>query len=385
MKVLFVVGLPELGGSNKSLLTLIEGLQQKQCEPFVVLSMKGPLSDVLGKIGVCHKVIYHRLALYPDLFSFKDYYLFIPRLLYTIFVNIIAYFKLISLLKSVRPDIVHTNVSCINIGYFAAKRLHIPHVWHVREFNTIDFNRTPFPSLSCLKNRISRSNPIYITKGIGDFYNSTSRSTIIYNGIQICSNIQPLEFEYKYFLHVGGITAQKGVETTITSFAEFSNNHSGYKLLLVGGCLPEYRVKLDCLIDKLGIKDRISFVGVVSNVQSYMISAEALIVSSFFEAFGRITAEAMASKCIVIGRNTAGTKEQFDNGVLYTGREIGLRFDVDGDLCGKMEELVEMDHTVKEKMKIDAFNTVRELYSPNKYVNSIYNIYLNLYNREMYY
>lgn len=40
----------------------------------------------------------------------------------------------------------------------------------------------------------------------------------------------------------------------------------------------------------------------------------ALIVPSPFEAFGLITAEAMFNKCLVIGRDTAGTKEQFDNG-----------------------------------------------------------------------
>ena len=378
MKVLFLVGLPELGGSNKSLLTLIEGLKQRKCESFVVMSMEGPLSDVLSRIDVRHKVIYHRLDLYPDLSKFKDYLLFVPRLLYTIIINIVGYYKLLSLLKSFKPDIVHTNVSCISIGYFAAKKLKIPHVWHVREFNKLDFNRMPLPSLCCVRKRLSRSNPIYITKGISDYYNSSSRSTIIYNGIQICSNIQPFKYEYKYFLHVGGITAQKGVETTISAFAKFSKKHCEYKLLLVGGCLPAYRTHLDSLIEKLGIKDKIVFVGVVSNVQSYMLSAEALIVSSFFEAFGRITAEAMGSKCIVIGRNTAGTKEQFDNGVLFTGHEIGLRYDADDELCGRMEELLEMDLSLKEEMKIDAYNTVKGLYSPDNYVNSIYNIYQNL-------
>ena len=381
MKVLYIVGQPELGGSNKSLLTLIEGMQQRQCEPFVVMSMKGPLSDELSRIDVRYRIIYHRLDLYPDLLNFKDYLLFIPRLLYTVIANIIAYYKLISLLKSFKPDIVHTNVSCINIGYYASKSLNIPHVWHVREYNSLDFNRIPLPSMSCLRKRISRSNPVYITKGIGDYYNPTLSNTIIYNGIQIYSNIQPLKFEYKYFLHVGGITVQKGVETTISAFAEFSKKHSGYKLLLLGGCLPIYRAKLDNLIDQKGVKDKIEFVGVVSNVRSYMISAEALIVSSYFEAFGRITAEAMASKCIVIGRNTAGTKEQFDNGVLYTGHEIGLRFDADVELCGKIEELVEMEQTIKDMMKIDAFNTVRELYSPDYYVNTIYDIYLKQYNQ----
>ena len=40
-----------------------------------------------------------------------------------------------------------------------------------------------------------------------------------------------------------------------------------------------------------------------------MSRAKALIVSSKFEGFGRMTAEAILSGCVVIGRNTGGTKE----------------------------------------------------------------------------
>lgn len=39
-----------------------------------------------------------------------------------------------------------------------------------------------------------------------------------------------------------------------------------------------------------------------------MNRATALIVPSPFEAFGLITAEAMFNKCLVIGKDTAGTK-----------------------------------------------------------------------------
>lgn len=57
-----------------------------------------------------------------------------------------------------------------------------------------------------------------------------------------------------------------------------------------------------------------------------MSKAQALIVASRFEGFGFITTEAMWNDCLVIGKNIAGTKEQFDNGVAETGHEIGLRF-----------------------------------------------------------
>lgn len=53
-----------------------------------------------------------------------------------------------------------------------------------------------------------------------------------------------------------------------------------------------------------------------------MNRATALIVPSPFEAFGLITAEAMFNKCLVIGKDTAGTKEQFDNGQKNTIKKL---------------------------------------------------------------
>ncbi len=68
--------------------------------------------------------------------------------------------------------------------------------------------------------------------------------------------------------------------------------------------------------------------GILPTNQIYdlMNRATALIVPSPFEAFGLITAEAMFNKCLVIGKDTAGTKEQFDNGQRKYNKEIALRF-----------------------------------------------------------
>ena len=76
-----------------------------------------------------------------------------------------------------------------------------------------------------------------------------------------------------------------------------------------------------------------------------MQKATAQIVASRFEGFGFITAEAMFNKCLVIGRNTAGTKEQFDNGVHITGNESGYRFNDIFELVQDMKMAVSKDHT----------------------------------------
>lgn len=385
LKILFIVGLPELGGSNRSLLSLIKGLIDKGHNVNVVMSKKGDLSRMLDELKVYNTVIYHRPALYPDCENLKDLFIYIPRLIYTLSSNTLAYIRLKKIVKSTEPDIIHTNISCINIGYFVARDLNIAHVWHVREYNKLDFNRIPIPTINYLRHRLQNSNPIYITKQIAHYYTGSDYSNVIYNGIKQSTEYKHVNKKEPYFLHVGGITANKGVEVTIRSFAKFINKHSGYKLFLVGGCRNNYRFYLDKIIMELGISESVVFLGVIDNVYDYMSSAVALIVSSYNEAFGRITAEAMSSRCIVIGRNTAGTKEQFDNGVEFTGREIGLRFSDNDELIYRMEEILKLSDEDIERIKIDAFNTVKKLYSLEEYVKKIEDYYMKVkrcYNAE---
>ena len=226
-----------------------------------------------------------------------------------------------------------------------------------------------------LKHYVNKSNPIFITKGISYFYNSESDNNVIYNGIKVPAISKPINFSFQYFLHVGGITEKKGVEVTIRNFAEIKSKYKNFKLLMAGGCSDDYKSKLDKIIKELNISQDVVFLGVIDNVSDYMASATSLIVSSYNEAFGRITAEAMASRCIVIGRNTAGTKEQFDNGLFLTGREIGFRFTTDSDLCHVMEKVINLSFDAIEMIKNDAERTVKSLYSVDNYTDNIMKYY----------
>lgn len=65
----------------------------------------------------------------------------------------------------------------------------------------------------------------------------------------------------------------------------------------------------------MNIASQVVFLGMRKDIYSLMKDAMALIVPSYWEGFGFITTEAMFNGCLVIGRNTSGTKEQFDNGL----------------------------------------------------------------------
>ena len=76
-----------------------------------------------------------------------------------------------------------------------------------------------------------------------------------------------------------------------------------------------------------------------------MALAKALVVTSHFEGFGFITVEAMLNKTLTICRDVTGPKEQLDNGIKWTGGEIGLRFITDNELLDCLEKAVTEDYS----------------------------------------
>lgn len=115
-----------------------------------------------------------------------------------------------------------------------------------------------------------------------------------------------------------------------------------FKLLIAGNqnTHPMYTRKCMKYISENKLSQFVEFLGQRSDVYDLMQQATALIVPSNFEAFGFITAEAMFNKCLVIGRNTAGTKEQFDNIELLLKSKYVFRFNSKQELVANLKEAV---------------------------------------------
>lgn len=109
--------------------------------------------------------------------------------------------------------------------------------------------------------------------------------------------------------------------------------------------------------------------GYCKNVYLLMHKAKALIVASYYEGFGRMTAEALFCGCLVIGRNTGGTKEILD----YTG---GLMFQgYFENLQQKMNEVVSMSEDKYCSLVSKCQNRAITKYSNEMYIDNIYKLY----------
>ena len=86
----------------------------------------------------------------------------------------------------------------------------------------------------------------------------------------------------------------------------------------------------------------------------------------------------MLSGCITIGRNTAGTKEQYDNGLQLTGEEIGFRFNNIDELVHCLRNSYTTNEMQLEAMRKRALQTINKYYSEQKYTDDIIHLYENI-------
>ena len=99
------------------------------------------------------------------------------------------------------------------------------------------------------------------------------------------------------FLGVGRLMPQKDFSTLIQAFAIFRQKQQARLVILGEG---DERQKLQDEIKELNLEEDVSLPGFTDNPYAYMSRASAFVLSSQFEAFGLVVAEALACGCQVI-------------------------------------------------------------------------------------
>ena len=321
-KILYIVHSSKMGGATISFLNMVCGMKVAGYEPVIVYpDYNETFISILNQNGLEH-IRTDLTPLILNTSSLKN------KILYSYhFATLTIRLKKTTksferLVRKVKPDLIHTNTGIIHEGFFTAKKLGIPHVWHLREYQDLDFGWQIYPSKKKFIYALSASNVIAISHGIFDHFKlSTAKDRVIYNGILPETEITYNSQKQNYFLCASRVVASKGHEDVVKAFASFCKDHPDYRLIILGDGHRKFIEYLHKLAEKLECKEQVKFEGykTVPETVKYMQNAKALIVASKFEGFGRMTAEAAFAGCFVLGRDTGGTKEiiEHTNGILF--------------------------------------------------------------------
>lgn len=118
----------------------------------------------------------------------------------------------------------------------------------------------------------------------------------------------------KYILYLGRIDKKKGIDILINAFANIDNKN--FKLKIAGG-VNDYQKELEVLVEKLNLKEKVSFVGLITGVEKEILfkNAFVFVAPSHSEVVGMVNLEsAVLGTPVITTKQTGLKKEWSDNG-----------------------------------------------------------------------
>lgn len=235
-------------------------------------------------------------------------------------------------LKERDIKIVHTNNTVMSVGFEIAKALKAKHVWHLRGFMDLDFGWMPLTGWKNYKKEVAKSDAVIgITPTVLEHFISSSANNAysVFDAVRSKKDVCCEFPKERYFLFCAGLLSKKkGCDFAIEAFAKSGLASQGYRLRVVGESNEKYNTQLKQILEKYALTESVDFIGRINNVKEQMKHATAFLMCSEHEGLGRVTVEAMFYGCLVIGRNSGGTKD-----FVFHGKTGFLFNDMDGCVC----------------------------------------------------
>ncbi len=180
----------------------------------------------------------------------------------------------------------------------------------------------------------------------------------------------------KLILYLGRIHKSKGIDFLINSFYSYLTLNSNSLLVIIGPDAGYYK-KLRRLIDKLGINNKVLFLGPMygNDKNEALLDSDILIYPGSIEIFGLVPFEAIMCGTPVIVTNNCGCGE------IIKEIECGyhVQYNDISDLSQKINYVLENAIENKEKIQKGQQYVMNHL-NPEKYVENIVKLYQTIIN-----
>ena len=374
MRILFVTYCRAMLGANRSLVQLMIDLRERyDVEPYVLMPAveDGSLHEELERLKIPYFIHPMKAWVVSENVKFQRL-----RGIKTYIVNRNYLKEITNRIGDKRFDLIYSNNSTIQIGADLAKRMKLPHIWHVREYGKADYHIIFSYAPKAVKAKFDAAAAVIaVSKGIESYIKksiSPSAKTIcIYNGIY---SRKPLRKDWNEdqklnFCYVGALQDGKNqLELLKAVDALLREKITDFHVTLVGEG-GDYERELKEYCNRNTLDSYVTFAGYCCNAMELLDGMDVGVICSQNEAFGRVTVEYMLSSMPVIGANGSGTGEiiQHDkNGYLYQGGEVD-------QLAGYMKKMIMDRDVVKEKGQ-NAYIYAQENFTSERTAEQVYQV-----------
>lgn len=157
-------------------------------------------------------------------------------------------------------------------------------------------------------------------------------------------------------LAVGRLTEAKDYPNLLNAFASLLlTTERKVKLAIIGD--GDKRQELKIFAEELGIEDKVNFLGLSHQVPPWMSAADIFVLSSAWEGFGLVVAEAMATERVTVATDSGGVGEVVSKyGFLVPPRDSQA-------LSGALKQALTMSEDEKQHLGLRARRHVMKHYS----------------------
>lgn len=292
-----------------------------------------------------------------------------------------AYFKLRKLVKDFAPDVVHSHMVHANLmSRLLRLKIKIPKLVCTAH-STNEGGRLRMLSyritdkLADVSTNVSqKAVDEFITKGavkqgrmlaipngidVNTFFYSSNTRDAIRNELNITDK--------KIILAVGRLDIQKDYPNLLQAIYLLSQQRDDFKVFIVGD--GPLKSKLSLLVKTLKIDSFVEFLGIRRDVPALMSATDLFVLSSVWEGFGLVVAEAMACERVVVATDCGGVSEVVgSNGFLLEPQNSPL-------LADSLNNALNLNELEQSEIGVAARQRVVDFYSLDANIDA----YLELY------
>ena len=307
-------------------------------------------------------------------------------------------------------DIIKLNLESFSRLFIAAKRLrniilrYQPDVVHSHMFHSNILCRmvnsiTPINKLICTVHNSNEGGQVRmlaykLTNFLSDFNTNVSEEatdslvakkafkksqiSTVYNGIdtdyfkfnQVERNLLRNQFnitkDTKVLISIGSMSEQKDYPNLFRAIQKLANRKD-YRFFIVGeGSLKD---ELHSLVERMGLKDSITFLGVRRDIPALLSMSDIFVLSSAWEGFGLVVAEAMSCKRVVVATDCGGVSEVVGSAGFLVEPNNSIV------LAQALNEALSLSYEESCNIGVNARNRIIDNYSLNASVKAFLDIY----------